>query len=430
MGETYREYIQELEDYKKIKYIEKEVNSEFDISKCLYHDQGTPIIFKKIKGFGDTSVIGNLCPTRQYLSSALKVQEEDLVDSIVNAFLKPRKTEHILKSGPWVEERPALDKLPVPKYYEKDGGAYLTSSIVVSRFPNSEEENLSIHRIMILDRERWVIRILPRHLSKILDEKEGRTEIAVLIGVHPAIFLAAALSADYGMSEYWIANSLLGGKMELVKMESGLKVPKGTEIVLLGTIDSQKRKNEGPFVDITGTYDVIRKEPIISFERMLLPNLKTTFQALLPASKEHKLFMGIPQEIKIKLNLKKLGIKVCRINLSEGGCAYFHCIISIKKKNNDDGKKVIDGILNIAHSIKLVIVVDEDIDPYNYEMIDWALATRFQANRGLVDVHNQHGSSLDPSSFKTAITSKVGIDATLPLNIERERFKKARIPWV
>ncbi|MGQ9781685.1 MAG: UbiD family decarboxylase [Nitrososphaeria archaeon] len=428
MAGTYREYIKELDGERRLKIIEKEVNKEFDISKILYDNQDVPILFRKIKGFGGTNVVGNLCPTRQYLSNALKIQEQNLVETVIDAFLKPKKIENILRNGPWIEEKPDLSRLPIPKYYEKDGGPYLTSSIVVSRFPNSEEMNLSIHRIMVNGKTKGVIRILPRHLSRILEEEGGSTEIAVLLGVHPAIFLAAALSADYGISEYWIANALLGGNLELVKAENGLIVPSDSEIVLLGKVDVRMRQREGPFVDITGTYDAIREEPVISFEKMLLSSHKMILQALLPASKEHKLFMGIPQEVKIALNLQKAGIDVRRINLTEGGCAYFHCIISIKKKNNNEGNKVIEEIFRTTHSIKLVIVVDEDVNPYDYEAVDWAIATRFQANRGLTVVHDQRGSSLDPSSFKTGITSKVGIDATLPINIESENFKKARIP--
>jgi UbiD family decarboxylase len=280
---------------------------------------------------------------------------------------------------------------------------------------------------MILDKKKGVIRILPRHLNKILEEGGGKADVAMLVGVHPAIFLAAALSANYEVSEYDIANVLLGEKMELVEMENGIMIPKGVETVLLGTIDVHDRRKEGPFVDITGTYDAVREEPIISFEDMLIPSNGVIFQALLPAGREHKLFMGMPQEIKIILNLKRIGIEVNKINLTDGGCAYFHCIVSIKKKDNDDGLKVIKEVFNVAHSIKLVTVVDDDINPFDYGMVEWALATRFQANRGLEVIHNQRGSSLDPSSSKTAITSKVGIDATLPLNVDRSSFRKARI---
>jgi 2,5-furandicarboxylate decarboxylase 1 len=423
----YREYLGELGRLDRIKLVEEEVDTNLGISRVINQSQQVPVLFNKIKGFEGSKVIGNLCPTRQDLSFALKVEEKKLTETVIKAFSNPKRPKSISKKDSWIVEKPDLERLPVPKYYEGDGGKYFTSSIIVSRFPKSKEENLSIHRIMILNKREGVIRILPRHLNKILEEEGGKADVAMLVGVHPAIFLAAALSANYEVSEYNIANALLGEKMELVEMENGVMVPKGVETVLLGTIDVHEREKEGPFVDITGTYDAVREEPVISFEKMLIPSDGVIFQALLPAGKEHRLFMGIPQEIKIILHLRKIGIEVDKINLTDGGCAYFHCIVSIKKKNNDDGLKVIKEIFNVAHPIKLVTVVDDDINPFDYEMVEWALATRFQADRGLEVIHNQRGSSLDPSSFKKAITSKVGVDATLQLNIDKNNFKKARI---
>jgi 2,5-furandicarboxylate decarboxylase 1 len=428
MVNTYREYLEELVRLGKIKQVEEEIDTNLGVSRTINQIQEVPILFKKIKGFEGSQVVGNLCPNRQDLSFALNVEEKDLTETVMKALLDPKKPKNVSRENSWVTEKPDLERLPVPKYYEGDGGKYFTSSIIVSKFPKSKEENLSIHRIMVLDKRKGVIRILPRHLNKILEERGGKAEVAMLVGVHPAIFLAAALSINYEVSEYDVANALLGGKMELIEMENGVMVPKGVETILLGTIDVHDRRKEGPFVDITGTYDAVREEPVISFDKMLMPSDGLIFQALLPAGREHKLFMGIPQEIKMILNLRRIGIGVDKINLTDGGCSYFHCIVSIKKKENDDGLKVIKEVFNVAHSIKLVIVVDDDINPFDYGMVEWALATRFQANRGLEVIHNQRGSSLDPSSFKTAITSKVGMDVTLPLNVDKNSFRKAKIP--
>jgi len=427
MNYSYRKYLTELKEQNKIKEVDIEVDRNFEVSRILDQDQSTPVFFKKVKGYPDTTIVGNLCPTRQALSFALKVDETLLSDLLIDAFLNPRETKKVTREKCWVEAKPNLDKLPIPKYYERDGGHYLTSSIIVSKFPESKKENLSIHRIMILNEKSGAIRVLPRHLHKILENSGGETNVALLLGVHPILFLAAALSADYGISEYELANSLMNGELELVEMENGLRVPKGTEVVLLGKVNMKDRAREGPFVDITGTYDAVREEPVISFEQMFRPEGNLIFHALLPASKEHMLFMSLPQEIKMTLNLRRKGIEVSKVNMTEGGCSYFHSIISIKKKEEGEGKKDIEEVFRVAHPIKLVIVVDEDIDPFNIQMVEWALATRFQAHRGLIVAHNERGSSLDPSSFKTGFTSKVGFDATLPINNKKEDFVRARI---
>ncbi|MEM0052861.1 MAG: UbiD family decarboxylase [Nitrososphaeria archaeon] len=428
MEDGYRKYIYELIEKGKVKIIGKSVDKDKDVPRILYCEQETPVLFTKIKNFENTKIVGNLCPKLKNLIDALNISESKLTDKIINFYSNLKKPTNIFNEGEWVEKRVDLSKLPIPKYYKKDGGHYLTSSIVVCQFPNSDEENLSVHRIMVTGKDSGTIRILPRNLFKILNEKGGKSEVAVIIGVHPVIFLAASLSLDYGISEYNLANSFFNGKLRLVRTENGIKVPMGSEIILLGEIDLKQRSKEGPFTDITGTYDIVREEPIIKFTKMLIPREEDIiFHALLPASNEHKLFMGLPQKIKVINALRKKGINFKKINLTNGGCAYFHCIISIKKINEEDGKNAIDCIFENVHSIKLVIVVDDDIDPYKIEEVEWALATRFQADRGLIILRDQHGSSLDPSTFKTGKTSKMGMDATLPLNAKKSNFKRAQI---
>jgi len=427
MEDSYRRYINKLIEMGEIKLINDIVDKDRDVPKILYSNQDTPFLFTRVKNFENTKIVGNICPSPRHLSFALDINQSNLINKINKVLSNLKKPKLILNRGEWVEKDVDLFSLPIPKYYKKDGGCYLTSSIVACRFPNSEDENLSVHRIMITGKDLGVIRILPRNLYRILEEKGGKSDVAVIIGAHPAVFLAASLSLDYGVSEYYVANSFFDGKMRLVRMENGIKVPIGAEIILLGEIDLKERRREGPFTDITGTYDTVREEPVIKFNKMFVPKDEIIFHALLPASNEHKLFMGLPQEIKIINTLERNGIYVKDLNLTNGGCAYFHAIISIKKINEEDGKNTIRYIFENVHPIKLVIVVDEDIDPHNIDEVEWALATRFQADKGLIILQNQRGSSLDPSTFKTGRTSKMGIDATLPLNLKKSVFKRAQI---
>ena len=427
MEDSYRRYINKLIKNGEIKLINDIVDKDRDVPKILYSNQDTPFLFTRVKNFENIKIVGNICPSPRHLSFALDVNQSKLINKIDKVLSNLKKPKLILNRGEWMEKDVDLFSLPTPKYYKKDGGCYLTSSIVACRFPNSEDENLSVHRIMITGKDLGVIRILPRNLYRILEEKGGKSDVAVIIGAHPVVFLAASLSLDYGVSEYYVANSFFDGKMKLVRMENGIKVPLGAEIILLGEIDLKERRKEGPFTDITGTYDTVREEPVIKFNKMFVPKDEIIFHALLPASNEHKLFMGLPQEMKIINTLKKNGIYVKDLNLTNGGCAYFHAIISIRKINEEDGKNTIRYIFENVHPIKLVIVVDEDIDPHSIDEVEWALATRFQADKGLIILQNQRGSSLDPSTFKTGRTSKMGIDATLPLNLKKSVFKRAQI---
>jgi 2,5-furandicarboxylate decarboxylase 1 len=318
--------------------------------------------------------------------------------------------------------------LPILKHYEKDAGNYITAGIVAAKFPGTDFENLSFHRMLILSKNKLAARIVPRHLEQISKDVTNRkVPISIVIGPPPAVFLAASLQTSYGLSEYQIANRLMNGKLLLSESEStDISVPVDSEILLEGYIDFKDVTKEGPFVDLTGTYDGVREQPIITVERMHY-NSDSVYQAVLAASMEHALFMGLPQELKIRGALSKSIPKVHGVNLTPASSGYFHCVVSIDKAGDGDGKTAILNCFAAAHPLKLVIVVDGDVDPFNLSQVEWALTTRLQADRGLVQINGARGSSLDPSSGKSGVTSKLGIDATLPVKEDRTKFEKAKI---
>ena len=150
------------------------------------------------------------------------------------------------------------------------------------------------------------------------------------------------------------------------------------------------------------------------------------YQAVVASTKEHSMFMGLPQELKIREALTKSVPGVRGINLTPSGGGYFHCIVSIAKGNDGDGKTAIMNCFAASHPLKLVVAVDSDVDPFKPEQVEWALATRFQASTGLLHVKGAKGSSLDPSSGKTAVTSKLGLDSTLPVKADRSVYERAK----
>jgi UbiD family decarboxylase len=170
--------------------------------------------------------------------------------------------------------------------------------------------------------------------------------------------------------------------------------------------------DEGPFVDITGTQDPVRKQPILEVDRIYYRD-DAIFQIILPAANEHYLMMGMPREPVIK---KAVGVAVPEVHavrLTEGGCCWLHGVVSITKQKEGDSVNAILAALGSHTSMKLVTVVDEDIDVYDDREVEWALATRFQGDKDLVLVKNARGSSLDPSADQT--TAKIGLDATKPI---------------
>jgi 2,5-furandicarboxylate decarboxylase 1 len=427
-----RDFLEQLHQTRSITNVERELSTDSQIASVLFTFQDRSFLFSKIKECG-IRLAGNLYPTQSRMKEALGISESESLAGVVSKSIENPLSGKGHVSGfdksRWKHNTDAdMTKLPILKHYEKDAGNYITAGIVAAKFPGTDFENLSFHRMLVLSKNKLAARIVPRHLDQIAKDMGGRkVPISIVIGPPPAVFLAASLQTSYGLSEYRIANSLMNGKLDLNGSElTDISVPVDSEIVLEGYLDYREMTKEGPFVDLTGTYDGVREQPVIIVERMHY-NSDSVYQAVLAASMEHALFMGLPQELKIRNALSKSIPKVCGVNLTPASSGYFHCVVSIEKSNDGDGKTAILNCFAASHPLKLVIVVDGDVDPFDLAEVEWALTTRFQSDRGIVQVQGARGSSLDPSSGKTGVTSKLGIDATLPIKEDKTKFEKARI---
>jgi UbiD family decarboxylase len=192
----------------------------------------------------------------------------------------------------------------------------------------------------------------------------------------------------------------------------------------------KERAAEGPFIDITDTFDIVRQEPVFEV-RKITHRKDPLWQALLPGALEHKLLMGMPKEPTIFKKVTDAGVKCLDVNVNPGGCSWLHAIVKIDKKNEDDGKKAALAAFEGHKSCKHVFVVDKDINIYDPLQVEWSMATRFQADRGLVNKGKEPGSSLDPSAEPgTKITNKMGFDLTAPVVTTGKSFARAEFPKV
>ena len=408
----------------------REVIEKLEVVKIdeeLRHDE--VVRFLRNRGLEKTPVLlnvegkrvaKNFIATRDLLCNYLGIKKEDLVEFL--AKLDYASASIKINEDFQLKERKRfnlLEDLPALKYFENDGGRYVTAGIVIARRIDSdpskpESYNASIHRMMLLDERRLVARLVPpRHtylMWKDAMERGKDLPIVIAIGVHPLILFASATRVPEGM-EFRYASALMNG-LELFKIDEMLTPD--AEIVLLGRITND-RAEEGPFVDITGTYDKVRMEPVVEIDAMFVKD-DPIFYSITPASSEHQILMGVPYEPLIYKSVANV-CKVKNVVMTPGSRHYFHAIVQIKKETEGDAKNAIIAALAANPSLKGVIVVDEDIDIYSYEDVEYAIATRFQADEDLVIVKGARGSSLDPSAGKT--TAKWGIDATKKL----ERLK-------
>ncbi len=416
-----------LECFDETVVVEKPVSKELEITKYLLKYRDRPVLFRDVGGW---SVAGNIWSTRGRIADYLNLTVGELTPFIADAMENPAPYETV-NDAPFLRnstEDFSLLELPVPKYYPKDGGQYFTSAMVIAK-DESGFVNASFHRIMVRDEKTAAIRLVPRHLySMWKDKAEHREELEVriIVGNPVHLLLAGATSTAYGISELEIASRMsegaFGKPLRVVDLH-GIPVPVETEFVFEARI-TPELVDEGPFVDITGTYDYVRKQPLVVFERMYHVD-EPVFHALLPGGYEHFMLMGLPKEPQIYASVKHVVPKVHGVRLTEGGAMWLHAVVSITKQHDGDGKNAILAAFAGHPSLKHVVVVDEDINIYDDRDVEWAIATRFQADRDLVVVPNARGSSLDPSATKS-LTAKWGIDATKPLE-RKEEFERARV---
>jgi len=421
-----REFLKVLEkDFKVIK-IEEQISTKYEVSNILKKYSKEIVIFKNIKE-SDMGIISGICNTREKIASSISVNVSEITSRIIEATENPTKIENVEKTSKNFQTSIGADltKLPVPTYYKKDGGAYLTAGVIIAKDPETGIRNASIHRMLVKDKDRLGVRIVPRNLYtyyKKAEELDKPLEIAISIGMNPATLLASCTSIPITADELEVANTFHNGEMKLIKCDTvDLEVPE-CEILLEGQIIPHERASEGPFVDLTDTYDVVRQEPIIKIVKMHYKD-NPLYHAIMPGGNEHKLLQGLPQEPRIFKTVQNTVPTVKNVVLTEGGCCWLHAAISIQKQTPGDGKNVIMAALAAHPSLKHCVVVDEDIDIFNADDIEYAIATRVKGDEDILIVPGARGSSLDPRATPDGTTTKVGVDATKLLG-KIEKFER------
>ena len=422
-----REFLNRVleENFNVIK-IEKEVSAEYEVAKILREHPKDVLIFENVKGY-DMKIISGICNTRDKIARGISVTVPEITKRIMKATENPMPVENVesAKENFNTQKEPDLSKIPVPTYYKKDGGAYITAGVVIAKDPETGIRNASIHRMLVSGKDKLGIRIVPRNLYtyyKKAEEMDKPLDIAIAIGMHPATLLATTTSVPITTDELEVANNFHNGNLKLIKCESvDLDVP-DAEIIMEGKILPHEREPEGPFVDLTDTYDVVRDEPVIKLNKIHYKE-DPLYHAIMPAGFEHRLLQGLPQEPRIYNAVLNTVPTVQNVVLTEGGCCWLHAAVSIKKQTQGDGKNVLMATLAAHPSLKHAIVVDEDVDIFDPEDIEYAIATRVKGDDDIMIVPGARGSSLAPCAKPDGTTTKIGVDATKPLD-KLEKFER------
>jgi len=404
-------------------------HSEERLPRVIRERDPRTILFKQ--PFEDKDpVITNVYSTREKVERLMGVESGCLFEWVTNA--KKKLVKPVEKAGGWTEnvsgpER--ISKIPVLKYYREDAGKYITSSIIVARDPDDKVVNMSVHRLLYLGSNKFAVRMVEgRHLHQIfLKHKAANVDlkVAVLIGTPAHIMLSAATQLPKEVSEIEYAGALSNMPLQVSYFDgSDMPVPLESEYVFEGRIRTDLTAREW-MTDILCLPDKPRDQPVMEVEKVYF-NDNPVYHAILPGGFEHKFLMGYPAEVKIREKLIENDVNVKDVWLSSGSGGWLHCFVSIYKKSDEEPRRVVSLVMEAHRSVKGVVVVDDDIDPRSYEDIDFALATRFQEREKFYFFEKMRGSSLDPSSDQEKLlTSKWGLDLTLPLGIDRKRFLRS-----
>ena len=408
--------------------IKQAVDPHLEMARVMHALDGQPVLFRALVGFPGWQVAAGVCAWREHFAAALGCTVPDLVHCMADALANPTPPP-VLDSGPCQEiaqEQVDLTRLPILRYHPDDGGRYVTSGVAVIEDPDLGR-NISFHRLMLLDERRFAARLVEgRGTHTAWTKTGGDLHVAIAIGCPIQVLLAAAMSPPQGVDELSIAHAL--APAPLVRCQTvDLQVPAGAELVLEGRI-THTLVDEGSFPDLTGTMDVVRHQPVVEIDRVT-HRREPVFHALLPAGLEHQTLMGMPREPTIFAAVNQ----VCRctgVHITPGGASWLHAVVQIEKQHEEDGRRAIGAAFQGHHSLKHVVVVDADVDIYNSADVEWAIATRFQADRDLVLFTDQPSSSLDPSATQSpgqkARTAKMGLDATIPLGAMRQGYQRAQ----
>jgi UbiD family decarboxylase len=419
----FRKYLSQLDREGALTRVKRSVSTKFEIPALLKEHEGKPILFENVRE-GSLPVAGNLLSTMDLLCKSLGIGKADWIPQLNHA----RQNAGEIREGPGEFEyfEPDLDLLPILTHYPRDQGAYVTAAVVFAQ--RGGVRNISFHRLCRIGKDRFVGRLVEKrdlHTMYADAREHGEDlDVSIAIGNSSGVLVAGATSVERGVYELGLAAALEHGLTVTRARTNSTSYPVDTEIVLEGRILHDETATEGPFVDLTNTYDVVRVQPVFVVDRLALRR-GACYHALLPGGHEHRLLMGAPRTPTVYRALQEAGIAVTNVHLTEGGSGWLDAVVAIQKRSEADPRRAIEAAIQGHRSLKRITIVDSDVDVTNPIEVDYAVTMYWEAGKELV-LTGVKGSSLDPMATAEGIGSKLAIDATRPLLVPAEKELKMR----
>lgn len=435
-----RGFIEECEQVGQLKRITGEVDWDLELStiaKLNEEKKGPALLFENVKDY-NSPVITSVCTTTERLALIMGQPMDSTLVDLMRVWVEKAETkvppqyvdpkyapckENIMR-GDDVD----LLKFPAPKYYPLDGGRFFgTAGFVITKDPDTGWVNIGTYRLQLYDKNHLGTQFIKGKHSDIMLKKYqamGKPmPVAVVVGCDPIMFLMGAARVSAFDSEYDLAGSIRGEPIEVVKTETNdLPVPAMAEIVVEGEVDADAFMDEGPFGEYTGYYSGVGSDPRNFIKVNCITHRNnpvfwgtTVGRAVTDTHMTMALTYGstLWQQL---VAMKIPGIQA--VYCPPEGSGRFLAIISVKQMYPGHANQVLTAAISTtmgAYGLKTVIVVDEDIDPWDISRVMYALSFRAQPNRAQI-IKRGRSTPLDPSLPIDArwITGRLLIDATIP----------------
>ncbi len=433
---TLRDFIQVLRAEGELLSLSKPFDPKYEISTIISElgkRKAPAILFEKAKGF-QISVIGNLFGTIRRLSLALGIGEDRLLEDVIPRLEKRIPPVSISEDLTQVVNVPRgkvdlLKVLPALTHYSKDSGPYITSGISSARDPKTGVTGRGLHRMEVRGKNILGISLLNPPLADIYAQhrREGKKmEIATVIGVPPAVFIASIFKVPAGIDKLSVAGGLKGEPVETTMARTvDVDIPAHGEIVIEGYIDPRDKEEDGTLGESSGYYMAFGKSPTIHVTGLRYRK-GALYHAVVPWAREVDsllyLVHGLDFIPKMRREIPSLR-QIHLVPMTFGS----HVVMSIDSDHKGEIRRALTLALSFT-SVKKAVMVDVDVNPEDGQEVEWALATRFQADRDLIVIPELRGQPIDPSSRWTGegfLTTKMGLDATRP---KKEGFEKVDVP--
>ena len=418
--------VEDLERSGRLARITGSVDLEHDLAGLAAELEGQPraVLFEQVAGH-EWPVLTGLYWSRELLADLLRREERTLpqyVSDCIRQWQQAPVDPVIVPSGPVLDvTEPDVDLagMPIPIHAEKDGGPYFDAAVVIAKDPETGVRNASIQRFQVVAKDRMHVNIdAGRHLELYLEKAEARGETLTFTlncGVGPGLHFAAAAPAEAAPAEadeLGIASAFHGAPLELVRASNGHDDMVAHAMWALECeIVPGELADEGPFAEVTGYYATVAPRPVVHV-RKIHRRAQPVFQTILSGVEVWN-SVGLLGEANILQLLQKQVPGVTDVYMSHGGGGFYHCVVQLAQKRQGWSKQAILAAFSAFPPLKMVTVVDDDVDLRSAQDVEWAMATRLEPKKGIVTIEDSFGHGLNPS-FPDYLGPKVGFDATKP----------------